>query len=161
MHAHNSEELDNLYAKLKFHLTTTTYAQDESLGMVMWGVSVKVPGLPGDIFMNIPVNSDGEHTISSTTYPAISDCSLEPEAVSCESCCPSGGPVMLSIPGEGRMSTYNHTSVKLITSFLHHHHTEIHVEVDVLKFDGSVTQFNNCTNCGGGSIEGNNYHILP
>jgi hypothetical protein len=126
------------------------------------------PSLPKKFFINIPINSDSEYTITTTSLPAIADCSAESEAILCKSCCPSGGKVFVSSPGEGEMIAQNQTKVKLITAFTHGHRLLKHMDSYKIGFDGTETPISSCHNCGAGHgdhgdmpVSDNAFKILP
>lgn len=146
-HAHAHEFPPEAQVPIKFHVKGTTDAPDENIdGMVMYGVQPPFPGFPKQALMNIPINSDGQYTITAGMNPAAAVCpSAEnyyyyPDAVACESCCPRGGPVYLDVlPFELRMEQMGTPQVKLITSFLHYHHTGVKAETWIVSLDGTET----------------------
>jgi hypothetical protein len=151
-HAHNDGD-EAVDIRIEYEMTTTTRPPKNELGVLMTGVLPPQPNFPPyDRFMNLQKNADDEYSITARTYPAVADCSAQPEAVPCESCCPSGvdPAVFPTNSGEGEMLAEGLTSVKLISAFLHTHHKQKRAEYFKIDFDGNEVPLANCTECGGG-----------
>lgn len=159
-HVHNDDMVEGITTPLRWQVKTTTDIPDSEGGMIFAGVAPPVPGLPDDLFMNIPVNSDGEYTIKSTTQPAALSCDATPEAVPCTSCCPNNPPVRFDNAAyEGRMRRTGLSNVSILTSFLHSHARQLRLRAYKVGFDQNETMIDECIGCGHSTGVGA-FHIL-
>ena len=149
MHAHVDMFEPDAQVPIKIHVKGTTDAPDKDvLGMVMYGVNPPFPGVAKELLMNIPINSDGQYTITSGSRPAAPFCNayVYPDAVECESCCPNYPFVYPNNWFELRMEQSGLPYVDLISSHLHYHHLGVSAVGSIVSLDGTETlvdaQFN-------------------
>lgn len=142
MHVH--ADMFNAFDKVPiiFQVTGTTDApKNELVGMAVFGTITPNPFLHPLALMNIPINSDGQYTITSEGLPAARSCdpSIFPDATKCESCCPSSPQVYYDNPLELAMDFSGYDEVYITTALHHYHHLGVKAESWITHLDGTET----------------------